>query len=195
LGIGLTLVQRLIVQHGGRVAAYSRGAGLGSTFTVWLPANTTATRPVEKVATSKRNATKGRRVLVVDDDFAVAESTAMLLELEGYTVCVTDSGTSALEQVPIFCPQAVLLDIGLRGMDGFEVAKRLRELPEGRDLYLVAATGYADEKTRAQALASGCDHFLVKPLTFQVLDRLLDEALEDAAPPSSCDIDGQKQIP
>jgi CheY-like chemotaxis protein len=73
----------------------------------------------------------------------------------------------------------VLLDIGLHGMDGFEVAKRLRELPEGRDLFVVAVTGYADEKTRARALASGCDRFLVKPVAFDVLDGLLDEALGD----------------
>lgn len=173
LGIGLTLVQRLVAQHGGRVAAYSKGAGLGSTFTIWLPVRAMAVKPAGAEVKAKRSAATGARVLVVDDDFAVADSTAMILELEGYTVCVADSGPSALEQIPVFRPQAVLLDIGLKGMDGFETAKRLRELPVGRDLYVVAMTGYADEKTRALALASGCNDFLVKPVTFNVLDELL----------------------
>lgn len=115
----------------------------------------------------------GTRVLLVDDDFAVADSTAMLLELKGYTVCITHTGHAALEQMPVFRPQIVLLDIGLKGMDGFETAKRLRQLPECRDLCVVALTGYADDETRAHALISGCDHFLVKPLSFDVLNRLL----------------------
>lgn len=115
----------------------------------------------------------GTRVLLVDDDFAVADSTAMLLELKGYKVCIADSGHAALEQVPVFRPQIVLLDIGLKGMDGFETAKRLRQLPECRDLCVVALTGYADDETRARALNSGCDHFLIKPLSFDVLSGLL----------------------
>jgi hypothetical protein len=115
----------------------------------------------------------GTRVLLVDDDFAVADSTAMLLELKGYTVCIAHTGHAALEQMPIFRPQIVLLDIGMKGMDGFETAKRLRQLPECRDLCVVALTGYADGETRARALVSGCDHFLVKPLCFDVLNRLL----------------------
>lgn len=185
LGIGLTLVKRLVDQHGGRVAVYSEGAGQGSTFTIWLPIMAAVVQPAVTEAMGKRSAAAGARVLVVDDDFAVADSTAMMLELEGYTVCVADSGPSALEQIPVFRPQAVLLDIGLKGMDGFETAKRLRELPEGRDLYVVAVTGYADEKTRAWALASGCNHFLVKPVIFDVLDELLNKVPGTALVPPS----------
>lgn len=115
----------------------------------------------------------GTRVLLVDDDFAVADSTAMLLEMKGYTVCIAHTGNAALEQMPVFRPQIVLLDIGLKGMDGFETAKRLRQLPEGRDVCVVALTGYADDETRTRALDSGCDHFLVKPLSFELLNGLL----------------------
>lgn len=187
LGIGLTLVKRLVDKHGGRVAAYSEGAGLGSTFTIWLPVRVMDVKPSVNEVKAKRSAATGARVLVVDDDFAVADSTAKMLELEGYTVSVVDSGQSALEQIPAFRPQAVLLDIGLKGMDGFETAIRLRELPEGCDFYVVALTGYADEKTRARALASGCDHFMVKPVIFDVLDELLCK-ISGAAQvlPSSC---------
>lgn len=115
----------------------------------------------------------GTRVLLVDDDFAVADSTAMLLELKGYTVCIAHTGNAALEQLPVFRPRIVLLDIGLKGMDGFETAQRLRQLPGGRDLCVVTLTGYADDETRTRALDSGCDHFLVKPLSFDVLNGLL----------------------
>lgn len=115
----------------------------------------------------------GTRVLLVDDDFAVADSMSMLLELKGYTVCIANTGHAALERIPAFHPQIVLLDIGLKGMDGFETVRRLRQLPECRDLCVVALTGYADGETRARALASGCDHFLVKPLSSDVLNGLL----------------------
>lgn len=175
LGIGLTLVQRLVELHGGRVKAYSEGPGLGSTFTVWLP-----TQPIPALSPPSMHDAKkqskpatGIRVLVVDDDHAVADSTAVLLEMEGYRTRIADNGQAALEQIPEFRPQVVLLDIGLKGMDGFETAQRLRQLTEGRDLCLIAVTGYADSAIRARALDAGFDHFLVKPVTFNVLGGLL----------------------
>ncbi|HEX5338470.1 MAG TPA: response regulator [Gallionella sp.] len=182
LGIGLTLVQRLVWMHGGRVSAYSDGPGRGSTFSVWLPVRDMPERAIEPEEAGMGGVASGARVLVVDDDYAVADSTAMLLELEGYTVHVVDNGLAALAQIAVFRPQVVLLDIGLKGMDGFETARRLRELPEGRGLCVVAITGYADEKTRAQALASGCNHFLVKPVTFAVLGGLLGSVVAAAQP-------------
>lgn len=175
LGIGLTLVQRLVKQHGGRVEAHSDGAGLGSTFTVRLPVIDTSVRPAAPETGDAGRASSGARILLVDDDYAVADSTAMMLELEGFEVRVADSGQTALKIVPVFRPRIVLLDIGLKGMDGFEVAKRLRELPEGRSLCVVAMTGYGDEKTRARALASGFDHFMVKPVAFGLLRELLEK--------------------
>jgi len=175
LGIGLTLVRHLTGMHGGRVEAHSAGPGLGSTFTVWLPAKAMPALPSMHEAENRSHPVVGMRILVVEDNQAVADSTAVLLEMEGHQVRIAESGQAALEQIPEFRPQVVLLDIGLKGMDGFETAQRLRQMPEGRDLCLVAVTGYADSATRAQALDSGCDHFLVKPVTFKVLSDLLDK--------------------
>jgi CheY-like chemotaxis protein len=175
LGIGLTLVQHMVEMHGGRVTAYSEGPGLGATLTVWLPAKIMPVLPAALKIVDNISLASGARVLVVDDDFAVADSMAKLLKMTGYAVRVANTGQAALEQIPLFRPQVVLLDIGLKGMDGFETAIRLRELPEGRDIYVIAVTGYADEKTKAQALESGCNHFLAKPVSFAVLNGLLAE--------------------
>ena len=98
------------------------------------------------------------------------------LDLEGFNVRIASTGKAALELIPDFKPEVVLLDIGLKDMDGFETAKRLRVLPEGRDLYLVALTGYGDAKTKASALESGCDRFLVKPIGWSALSQVLAEA-------------------
>lgn len=120
--------------------------------------------------------TAGIRILVVEDDYHVAESMAVLLDLEGFNARIASTGQAALKLIPDFKPQVVLLDIGLKGMDGFETAKRLRALPEGRGVYLVALTGYGDEKTEVCALESGCDHFLVKPVGWEVLSQILAKA-------------------
>lgn len=120
--------------------------------------------------------TAGIRILVVEDDHHVAESTAILLDLDGFNARIASTGQEALALMADFRPQVVLLDIGLKGMNGFETAKRLRALPEGPGLYLVALTGYGDEKSKACALESGCDHFLIKPVNWSVLSQLLAEA-------------------
>ncbi|MDZ7585504.1 MAG: PAS domain S-box protein [Thiobacillus sp.] len=161
LGIGLTLVRQLVTMHGGRVDAYSAGTGQGATFTIRLPI-VAAPAPASKSPPGEPTATGGR-ILVVDDEPAVADSMAALLELMGYEVAVAESGQAALEQVPAFRPQVVLLDIGLKGMDGFETARRLRQLPQAGEMFLVAVTGYADEAAKRLALASGCDHHIAKP--------------------------------
>ncbi len=173
LGIGLTLVQRLVAMHGGRVEAHSAGSGKGSTFTVRLPASGDPAASSVPRGRGHGGSATAMRVLVVEDDHAVADSTAVLLEMEGHQVRIAENGLAALELVPEFHPRAVLLDIGLKGMDGFETAQRLRQLPEGRGLCLVAVTGYADSAVRAHARAAGCDHFLVKPVTFKALNDLL----------------------
>jgi two-component system CheB/CheR fusion protein len=167
LGIGLTLVQQMVLMHGGRIAVESPGPDQGSSFTVHLPitAGQTGTEPRQEDEASAQTG----RILVVDDDPAVAECMATLLEVMGYTVAVAGSGQAALDQAPAFRPQVVLLDIGLKGMDGFETARRLRQLPHAGEMCLVAVTGYADEGTRDRALAAGCDHHMAKPVNPDVL--------------------------
>ena len=119
LGVGLTLAQRLVGIHGGQITAHSGGPGMGTTFTVWLPAMAMPARPAAPESEDNVSVASGMRVLVVDDDVAVACSTVTLLEVKGYTVRSVDTGGAALEQIPVFQPQVVLLDIGLKGMDGF----------------------------------------------------------------------------
>jgi PAS domain S-box-containing protein len=187
LGIGLTLVRQLVNMHGGRVDAYSAGAGQGATFTVWLPIVAAAPAPVPS-SLPNEPAAEGGRILMVDDEPAVAASMAMLLEIMGYKVAVAESGQEALEKATAFRPQVVLLDIGLKGMDGFETARRLRQLPQAGEMYVVAVTGYADEATQSRALASGCDHHMAKPVNPDTLLALvaswIGERRHDARPVS-----------
>jgi two-component system CheB/CheR fusion protein len=113
------------------------------------------------------------RILLVEDDDAVAGTTALWLRLQGHEVRSARNGRSALAQVGEFGPQVVLLDIGLPDMDGYEVARRLRARPEGRDLVLVAVTGYGHEEARERSRAAGFDHHLVKPVEPDTLNGLL----------------------
>lgn len=182
LGIGLTLVQRLVEMHGGRVEARSEGPGQGAVFILRLPIKLAPSASPMHGQEEKKSCASGMRVLVVDDDLAVADSTAVLLELDGHEVRLAHSGHAALELVPLFRPQVVLLDIGLEGMDGFETAKRLRQLPEGRSLCLMAVTGYGDEETKTAALAAGCDCHLVKPVRIDLLTGLLAEVSQSPQP-------------
>jgi CheY-like chemotaxis protein len=113
----------------------------------------------------------GRRILLVEDDASVADAMGVLLSLEGHSVKVAPTGQAALEIAAAFRPEAVLLDIGLKGMDGYEVGRRLRDLPESRGTLLVAVTGYGHAEARARSRAAGFDHHLVKPVD---PERLLD---------------------
>jgi signal transduction histidine kinase/ActR/RegA family two-component response regulator len=189
LGIGLTLVRRLVELHGGRVSAYSRGEGQGSTFTVSLPQVLGAAVPgpapapapavVRPTATGART---GARVLVVDDNRDGAETLAAVLEFMGATPRIAHDGEEALRAAREFAPQLVLLDIGLPGMDGYETARRLRELP-GQRPRLVALTGYGSEQDKQRALEAGFDEHHVKPLAPDITQDLL--ARLDAMQPAS----------
>jgi CheY-like chemotaxis protein len=115
-----------------------------------------------------------RRLLVVDDNRDAAESMSMLLEMWGHEVAFAYDGPSALETAQRWRPQAIFLDIGLPGMDGYEVAERMRELPEARNAVLVAITGYGQEDDRLRSRRAGIDHHLVKPVAPDTLRRLID---------------------
>jgi signal transduction histidine kinase/DNA-binding response OmpR family regulator len=178
LGIGLTLVRRLVELHGGSVRATSDGPGLGSEFTVWLPVAVPEEQCTEAggqdhgAADAVANPSP-LRVLVVDDNEDGADSLARLLRLDGHAVQLSHTGPAALALANDFRPDAVVLDIGLPGMDGYEVARRLRDRPESRDALLVAVTGYGREEDRVLSREAGFDYHFVKPTDLDGLRRVL----------------------
>jgi signal transduction histidine kinase len=193
LGIGLTLVRRIVDLHGGSVQAHSDGPGRGSEFVVRLPLARRAAEPTEGPTLNGKNGQAAdrpekptRRVLVVDDNTDGAESLAQLLRLDGHAVEVAHDGPAALDAAAEFRPQVMVLDIGLPGMDGFEVARRLRARPDGRDLVLVALTGYGRDDDRALSRAAGFDHHLVKPAELDALRRILTLTPTGAAEVAAC---------
>jgi PAS domain S-box-containing protein len=183
LGVGLTLVRRLVELHGGTVSASSPGPGQGSEFVVRLPAlldgdDELAARP-ERLS---RGSTAPRRVLVVDDNVDAAESAAMLLRFLGHEVAMAHDGFAALEMVRDFRPEIVLLDLGLPGMSGYDVARTLRALPENKGLVIAAVTGYGQEEDRRRSKEAGIDYHLTKPLAPQTLTAFVDSPR--AGPPT-----------
>jgi two-component system CheB/CheR fusion protein len=173
LGIGLTLVHRLVEMHGGRVQAFSAGANQGSEFVVRLPALAGETpHEASNNGAAALSARCPRCVLVVDDSADGADSLAVLLRLAGHEVRVCNDGPSALAAVDTFRPDVVLLDIGLPGMDGYEVARRLRTRPEMKQALLVALTGYGQDDDRRRSREAGFDHHLVKPADPEALSAL-----------------------
>jgi signal transduction histidine kinase/ActR/RegA family two-component response regulator len=187
LGLGLTLVRNLVEMHGGTVQALSEGPNRGSEFVVCLPiliettadtgpAPKTAPQPAGRSASREDGASAvSRRVLVVDDNVSAAQSLAMVLKLEGYDVQVAHDGAVVLDATRRFRPEVVLLDIGLPNMDGYELARRLRQeqdLGAGIAL-LVAVTGYAEDEARRHSQEAGFDHHLVKPIDPDALLALL----------------------
>ena len=171
LGIGLTLVRSLVSMHGGSVEAKSDGPGLGSEFIVHLPLLTEAALPAE---TSRRiQPLPSRRILIVDDSRDGGESLAMLLRVLGAEVSLAHSGRAALDCVKSFRPDVVLLDIGMPGMDGYEVARRIRANPNNRHISLIALTGWGQDEDRQRSTAAGFNHHLVKPADIDQLRQLL----------------------
>ena len=176
LGIGLTLVRRLVEMHGGRVEAASAGPGRGSEFRVYLPVladERRADRPAAADRPGRARDTAVARVLVVDDSVDSAESMALLLDLAGHQTRMAHSGQGALDAAREFCPHVILLDIGLPGMDGYEVARRMRDVPGAAAAFIVALTGYGRPEDRVRALAAGCHYHLTKPVDFTELEALV----------------------
>jgi PAS domain S-box-containing protein len=174
LGIGLTLVRQLVEIHGGTVTAASPGIGQGSSFTVRLPTLPIDSSATESILTKPEMSMRKFRILVVDDYVDAAESLTMLLQAEGHEVETANCGMKAIEQAQIFQPQIVLLDIGLPDLDGYEVAKRLRTLPETRDAILIALTGYGQARGGESAQSNGFNYHLLKPLDYEKLSALFD---------------------
>jgi signal transduction histidine kinase len=164
LGIGLTLVKRLVELHQGSVEAHSEGAGRGARFKVTLPSISAVQHEVPAApAVHQAQEVYGRRVLVVDDNVDAAESTAAFLRLEGHEVKTVADGNEALSSVRVFAPHVIVLDIGLPGLDGYAVARQLRERGDTSHALLIAVTGYGQKDDKQRAVESGFDYHFVKP--------------------------------
>lgn len=172
LGIGLALVRRLVKLHGGSIDAHSRGVGQGSRFVVRLPLPR-CTAPLREQPALRHCDAKDRRVLVVDDNHDAADSLGILLRKLGTDVRVVHDGEAALAALETYRPAVVLLDLGMPGMDGFEVARRIREHPEFRDVLLIALTGWGQVEDRFRTQHAGFDHHLTKPADLRVLQEIL----------------------
>ena len=174
LGIGLTLVKRLVELHGGTVEARSAGPGRGSEFLVRLPEHPEAAMPM-RVAALPEAATMaaGRRILVADDNRDAADSLAFMLRLAGHEVRIAYDGQQAVDMAEAFRPALALIDIGMPRLNGYETARRLRAKPYGETMLLIALTGWGQADDRNRSLAAGFDHHIVKPVDPSMLERLL----------------------
>ena len=184
LGIGLTLVRRLVELHGGQVHARSDGRGHGSEFVVTLPVRCAAATAPSRTAAMPAAAGSRLRVMLVDDNADAAESLRMLLDVHGHDVRTAATGHDALDLAHEFVPHVAFVDIGLPGLDGYEVARRLRARPDGVPALLVAVSGYGRDEDKRRARDAGFDHHLTKPVDLDVVHDLLAAA---APPPDEPD--------
>src|SRR5215475_5755134 len=183
LGIGLTLARSIVELHGGQIEALSEGPGRGSEFVIHLPLLEIqpflgdALRKVHDSFKGVEAAASAlsicRRILVVDDNADSAESLALALTLEGYDAKLAYDGPGAVELALVFQPQVALLDIGLPGMNGYELARQLRQRPGGREMALIALTGYGQAEDRRKSREAGFDHHLTKPVNYELLVSLI----------------------
>ena len=177
LGIGLTLVKRLVEMHGGSVVAHSDGPGSGSAFVVRLPVETAASAASDQpkpVVHRDTHATTTRRILIVDDNRDSTEMLGAMFSLAGHYTEMAHDGDEALAKSEEHRPDLILLDIGLPGMSGYDVCRAIRQRPWGRGVVIVALTGWGQEEDRRRSKEAGFDAHLVKPVPRETLLKLLD---------------------
>ena len=175
LGIGLTLVRRLVEMHRGTVEAESEGPGQGSTFIVRLPISKKqkASNQVDGNLDLASSVVKRRRILVVDDNRDAATTTAMMLKLCGADPKTAHDGLEAVELAASFQPDVILMDIGMPALNGYQAARRIRDQPWSEKTKIIALTGWGQESDRAQSKEAGCDGHLVKPVEIAQLVKIL----------------------
>ena len=173
LGIGLALVKRLVEMHHGKISATSKGLGHGSSFTVRLPLAANVTAAIAAAPESPAPAGSALRILVVDDNIPSAKTTGWMLELIGHEFTIAHDGHAAIDLAKTFLPDVILLDIGLPGINGYDVCKTLRADPRFKDTVIIAQTGWGQERDRQLALDAGFNHHLLKPIDFEKLSEQL----------------------
>ena len=179
LGIGLALVKSLLLLHGGTVSVHSEGFDRGTSFRVCLPAVARGAQAVSGTAAPKAGGAPAQlRIGIVDDNEDAAATLSMFLQSFGHEVVSAHSAKHALQQLPAFGPDVCLLDIGLPGMDGFELARALRAAPATRGAVLIAITGYAQERDRQEARGAGFDELFAKPVDLGALNTLLTQVAQ-----------------
>jgi len=178
LGIGLTLVQRLVEMHDGTIQAQSEGIGKGSEFVIRLPVAASKPAPSLVPEGDKQPAEEKfrRRVLVVDDNVDSAESMAMMLKLSGHEVALAHDGLEAIEVAKQFQPEVAFLDLGMPKLNGYEAARSIRQLPQGEQITLVALTGWGQEEDKRRTREAGFNAHIVKPIDFAMLEQLVADA-------------------
>jgi CheY-like chemotaxis protein len=183
LGIGLSMVKGLVELHQGEVTVHSEGPGEGSEFSVRLPLAEPQAPPQDVGKPAGSDAPAGHcKVLVVDDNEDAASSMAELLELMGHEVQMAHDGVDALAVAASFQPDVIFLDIGMPRMNGHEAARHIRQAPWGRDIALVALTGWGNARDREESRAAGFDHHLVKPGSFEEIETIIGQAVQANSP-------------
>jgi CheY-like chemotaxis protein len=175
LGIGLSLVRTLVQMHNGTVSAFSEGPGMGARICVRLPiaVATDTSEVVPSLSPSPAPRNRGQRVLVVDDNTDAAASLALLLQMEDHEVCTAADGVEAIERARTFEPQIIFMDLAMPRLDGLEAARRIRRLPQGEHVRIVALTGWGQEADRQRTRAAGMDAHLTKPVSLDALHSVL----------------------
>src|SRR6185437_6607846 len=172
LGIGLALAKGLIHLHRGTLEVRSEGPGLGSEFIVNLP-RTMLSAPTHEPASPTSALQVSRRILIADDNKDAADSLAILLRMDGHDIVVVHDGRLAMSTIESFRPEIALLDVGMPGLDGYEVARHVRQCPLGTMITLIAVTGWGQASDKARATAAGFDHHFTEPVEPEALIRML----------------------